>query len=268
MEEIREERTKVTKNPSTDVCDRADQSGEMSREGCPAGSAGRVRETPWKTLILGLFIVIGLTAFSGAMQGRLAHRWGPPEELIRAGERLAQFPLQCGDWVAEKDMTLSDEEILQLEPAGYLFRRYTHERTGEQVTVTILVGPTGPIAVHSPEICFSSRTYQQDTKRAAVPVGSPQSDDRLWSLRFKSRKLEGDRLQVYYGWSTGSGWSAAADARYAFARFPYLYKIQLAGYAGDREVTDPKYTDACGEFLKVFLPEVTEYLVDPTKSGS
>lgn len=258
----------MTENPSKDDRGLTDQPCETRGGECPGKSARTSRAGSWKALALGLFIVITLTVFSGAIQGRLAHRWGPPEELARAGERLARFPLQCGDWRAEKDLTLSDEEINQLAPAGYLFRHYTNERTGEQVTVTVLVGPTGPIAVHTPEICFSSRAYGEDTKRTAIPVGTSQSGDQLWSLRFKSRKLDEDRLQVYYGWSTGSGWTAAADPRYAFARFPYLYKIQLAGPASDREVTDAEHTDACREFLKVFLPELTEYQVDPTKNGS
>lgn len=259
----------MTQNPSQDDRGLNDQPCESCCNACPAGGSARTsRRGSWKALLLGLFIAVSLTAFSGAMQGRLAHRWGPPEELIQAGERLAQCPLQCGDWRAEKDLMLSDEETRQLAPAGYLFRDYTNERTGEKVTITVLVGPTGPTAVHSPEICFSSRTYEEDTRRAAVPVGSPQSDDQLWSLRFKSRKLEGDRLQVYYGWSIGSGWTAARDPRYAFARFPYLYKIQLAGPASDRELTDARHTDACREFLKLFLPELMEYQVDPTKNGS
>ena len=101
------------------------------------------------SLISGLVVVVTLTVLSGVMQGRLAHRWGPPEILSRAGDRLEEVPLRCGDWVAEKNETLSEAEIDQLEPAGYLFRRYTNQLTGDIVSVTVLVGPHGPIAVHN-----------------------------------------------------------------------------------------------------------------------
>jgi hypothetical protein len=214
-----------------------------------------------RTVLLGLFIVVALTVFSGAMQGRLAHRWGPPELLARAGERLEEVPLRCGDWVAERNETLSEEEIRQLEPAGYLFRRYTNQQTGDTVSVTVLVGPHGPIAVHSPEICFSSREYRRLGERSPASVAESSGNDALWTLLFQSRKLNAHLLRVYYGWSTGSEWQAAADPRYAFARFPYLYKIQLAGIVAG---TESESGNPCRAFLAAFLPRLREYQIDPT----
>ena len=53
------------------------------------------------------------------------------------------------------------------------------------------------------------------------------------------------------------------DPRYAFASFPYLYKIQLAGTVARAE---PDSADPCREFLAVFLPQLKEYQIDPTQS--
>ena len=75
--------------------------------------------------------------------------------------------------------------------------------------------------------------------------------------------MDAHLLRVYYGWSTGGKWQAAADPRYSFASFPYLYKIQLAGTVARAE---PDSADPCREFLAAFLTQLKEYQIDPTRS--
>jgi hypothetical protein len=153
-----------------------------------------------------------------------------------------------------------------LECNGYVLRQYTNSSTGEVVNLALILGPPGPIAVHTPEVCFSSRAYQPLHERERFSVSDVDgSEDTFWTVAYRTRNLRGDLMRACWAWSAGSRWSAADDARFAFAAKPYLYKIQLAGFpppGANLEVSDP-----CRNFLRDFLPAVRvkdkECLVEP-----
>ena len=109
-------------------------------------------------------------------------------------------------------------------------RQYENRKTGEIVTVAVLLGPAGPISVHTPDVCYSSQDYTVLGAPEQTRFGGGEgSQDELWSTSLRSTSLTAGNLRVYYGWSTGGPWSAPGDARFAFAGQPYLYKIQVAG---------------------------------------
>lgn len=212
--------------------------------------------------VLSIVLVVGLTLLSGIIHGRMSDRWGPPQDSLAAANKLAEIPDQFGGWKLQISEEISDSVVEMLECAGYINRTYVNQETGESVNVAILLGPPGPISVHTPEICYSSRDYAIVGEPQQVTVRSSQgSDDEFWAMTFQSRDLSADILRVYYAWSTGGGWSAAKAPRFTFAACPYLYKIQLAGHlppGADAEASDP-----CRSFLQNFVPVATRYLVEP-----
>ena len=120
--------------------------------------------------ILSLILVLVLTAISGAIHGRMSNRWGPPQDSRAAAEKLQDLPVQFGSWRLQSSDELSDFIEDTLQCVGYLLRTYANQETGEVVTVTILLGPPGPISVHTPEICFSSRAYEIREERQKVTI--------------------------------------------------------------------------------------------------
>jgi len=152
--------------------------------------------------------------------------------------------------VEESPMDRATIEMLQC--AGYVNRRYVNQKTGQSVSLAIIVGPPGPTAVHTPEICFSSRAYEREGERALVRLGTPAKRDTFWQVDFSARNIMAGKLRVYYAWSRGRHWEAANSPRFEFGAAPMLYKIQLASaippYVGDEPV------DAGREFLE----ELTE----------
>lgn len=159
---------------------------------------------------------------------------------------------------------MDKDTVEMLECTGSIVRTYRNPRTGDVVSLFVIVGPAGPIAVHTPEICYSSRNYKSRDARSQVAMAGEQGqDDQLWALSFKTKSVQEDLLRVYYAWSTGNRWSAPKDARFAFAGWPYLYKLQLSSKlpAG----TDLKTHDTCREFLKDFLPVLRQYLTEPSR---
>jgi hypothetical protein len=149
-----------------------------------------------------------------------------------------------------------------LECDGYFARTYVHQGTGDTVSVTVLLGPAGTIAVHIPEICYGSKNYSSRSERRRVAIaGQTRVKDEFWMIDFRRDNLRGDTVRSYYAWSTGRGWMAPDEPRYAFAGQPYLYKVQLSGLTpteGEHEMDS-----SCHRFLQDFVPIASKYLIDP-----
>jgi hypothetical protein len=190
-----------------------------------------------------LAIAVAITLAGGALYGNYSQRWSPPVELTAAAAQLEQFPQVVGSWKASEDLPIEKYAVDMLECKGYVHRRYVDQDSGQAVQLAFLVGPPGPIAVHTPEICFSSRAYEMAGERTETTFdGFTGKRNSFWRVDFTSRNALADGLRVYYAWSSGRTWSASRSPRFEFAGAPLLYKIQLAAYFVPRvneETPDP-----------------------------
>ena len=203
----------------------------------------------WNKWLLGTGCALTLILLGGVAHGVLSNRWGVSENTQALGRQLNSIPMEIGPWKCPEEGKLDDRTIYGiLEATGYISRVYVHQATSETVTVFLVFGPKGPIAVHTPEICYSARDVTQTSERQPVPADYDGKDGQLWKLGFETNSIDKRKMNVYYGWSDGGAWQAAKSPR--FWRTDYLYKIQTSCQAvGKKE-------DSTDEFLKVFLPEV------------
>jgi len=202
----------------------------------------------WPALALGIL----LTLSAGALYGKYSQRWGPPADLTTAAAQLERLPGQLGNWKLAEELPMEDSSVQMLECAGYVNRRYVNQQSGQIVNLAIIVGPAGPTAVHTPEICFSSRAYDLQRERQRIVLeSSPTKKHAFWRVDFSTKNALADDLRVYYAWSLGRTWEASASPRYEFAAQPYLFKLQLAGAV--RPGTVGKDSDPCREFLEELL---------------
>jgi len=208
-------------------------------------------------LVLGIGLVAASTLLSGAIHGWMSDRWGPPRNALAAAEKLQDIPDRFGNWELQSSDELAESVLTMLECIGYTFRTYVNQETGETVRVGVLLGPSGAMSVHTPEICFSSRDYTVFEERRRVAIENAGGE--FWALTFRANNLDADMLRVYYGWSTGEGWSAPEEPRFTYAGSPFLYKIQLAGSLP--RGADPETGDPCRAFLNDFVPVAERYLV-------
>jgi hypothetical protein len=240
-------------------------------------------------------LLIALGAVSGVVHGRLTNRWGAPADIKAAADVLAEPPQVCGEWKLARTEEIEDSTIRQLQCPGYLNAVYERERPGgsrDVVRVAVLVGPPGPIAVHTPEVCYSNADYEisNDRKPAiidAAPTGdrsksaSAKSDsaksasakpasakpaksaaeaqNEFWYVTLKSRGVDAFSLRVYYGWSTAGDWRASKRPRFEYAGQPYLYKLQAAAVLPPT-LSGEEAPDPCREFLVDFLPAIQDRL--------
>jgi EpsI family protein len=199
---------------------------------------------------LAIAILASLTVVSGALQGRLTSRWGMPPDAKAAVAALESLPQEFGGWRLQDTQELSEVVRNTLQCEDHLVATYVND-SGAMVNFAILLGPHGPISVHTPEVCYSSRQYDIVEDRARVRAGQPNQEDHFWRTRFRARDLDAREMHVYYAWSDGGPWTASQSPRVEYAGRPYLFKLQLAGYpeGGSESAFDP-----CEDFLNDFAP--------------
>lgn len=207
-----------------------------------------------------------LTVASGMWHGRISNRWGPPTAVRPALEMLPGVPREIGDWTLVDEQQLDPQVVDTLQCHGYLYRIYEHQESGQKVNVVVLLGPPGPISVHTPEICYSGQGFESDGQRVMHAVSRPgnSEQDQFWSVRMKPLQNDGSVQQVYYAWSDGSRWTNPESPRWAFRRQPYLYKLQLASVqpsespaAGDSQMQGAE------DFLHEFSAAARPFIVSP-----
>jgi hypothetical protein len=187
---------------------------------------------------IALAVAVLITLTGGILYGNYSQRWNTSAEMQVAVSHLGSFPREVGIWKAVEDLPIEESALQMLECKGHLNRRYVNEETGKSLQLAIMLGPPGPIAVHTPEICYSSRAYELTDERAeAVLEASSGKRHSFWKVDFTTRNAMADGLRVYYAWGDGGNWNASSSPRFEFAGAPLLYKLQLASYvssyAGD-----------------------------------
>jgi hypothetical protein len=192
-----------------------------------------------------------LTVFAGILTAGLipglwAGRWIPAVSLDEAVARLPNIPYVVGEWTG-RDLPVKAAERTAANASGFLRRRYVNARTGGSVALLVLCGRPGPIAVHTPDVCFRGSGFDEIGKsfRHDIP-GSTGS--RLWVRQFQKAQPSPVTLRVFYGWSANGTWEASDSPRLAFARSPVLYKLYVIR---DLAVPDePLAEDPAGELLR------------------
>lgn len=211
-------------------------------------------------LIIGVLVTLAATIGGGVIHGRLSDRWGASAAVQEAASALEALPEEFGAWRMSENSQLDQASLDELQPYGYVNRTYLNMATGQQVNFFVLMGPVGPTAVHTPEVCYSARNYAitQPAEVTEVRAGDRRLDE-FWAMTFQANSLDGGLLRVYYGWSNGTRWEAVSDARFNFAGLPYLYKTQLAAYLPPG--ADLENEDACRQFLMDLLPVLRGHMV-------
>ena len=126
-------------------------------------------------------------------------------------------------------------------------RVYRNQTTGAMINAALLFGPRGPIAVHTPEICYDSVGTEQTRERQVESIKTDAGTHQLWSVQFSKAPDPEPSIEVWYAWSDGGTWEAKENPRLWMT--DKLYKIQIAG------PVDPDKRP-CRDFMKAFLPQV------------
>jgi hypothetical protein len=200
---------------------------------------------------LALLLIVG----TGAVHGMRTGRWQPSEGVTDAANRLNAIPARIGDWDGE-EVALTGREPPGV--AAHLCRRYTNARTGEAVTMFLVCGRPGPVAIHTPDVCYAASGYGMGTPiKYAPPQGSAAE---FWTTDM-ARTTHADRSQmrIFWAWNAGDGWRASDQPRFQFAAAPVLFKMYLLRELSG--VGDPSLDrDPVVSFAQCLLPTMNSAL--------
>jgi len=193
----------------------------------------------------------------GIVHGFWTDRWAPPVETAQAAERLNAIPLELGEWDGESLEVKSGEAGAGV--AGCIKRRYVHRKTGTTISLFLVCGRPGPVSIHTPDVCYGASGFLVNARDRYESA----SGDSMWKTdATRTNATEQTRLRLYWGWSAGSAWTAADDARVQFARRPVLHKLYVV-----RELSglnDSSDSEPCEEFLSLLLPALRKALFAPS----
>jgi hypothetical protein len=212
------------------------------------------------TFLLCSLVLLAGTVAGGWYHGQTNNRWGvKPDERV-AGDRLkTMLPQNVGNWKYVDKREFSEDVENMLQCKAYLNHIYENQQTGDVVTVAVLVGPHGPVAVHTPEICYSSRDYSIAAGREKKTIKTKDGREHsLWQLLLEPRTADLLPQTVVYGWSTGTTWEAAEHPRFSYGGTSHLYKVQAA-VLSPAKIAD---YDPAEDFLSSFLSELQSKLVE------
>jgi hypothetical protein len=204
-------------------------------------------------VLIGLPIVVAF----GVAEGRWTNRWSMSDELQQATARLAGVPLTIGAWEGH-DEALDERQVVQAEMSGYLSRQYVDRRSGRSLWVLLVCGRPGPTSLHTPDVCLPANGYGETaTPERVSPTGEAEPAE-FWMARFQKAGDLPEPRQLLWSWSAGGPWMAPDHPRFAFGRYPFLYKL----YVVQPLVGTDDATAAAdrAEFLTSFLPTVNAAL--------
>lgn len=202
-----------------------------------------------------------LVTLTALIQGDWSGRWTTSDKLQKAVDQLKKVPTRIGDWeghpreLAKTPASLNRRQLEIGEVAGYVARDYTNRRDGGQVMVLLVCGRPGPIAVHTPDICYEGIGY------TAPKPHQPAVEPAVESAQFTSalfRKPDAPSLQIFWTWNDGHGWQTPDNPRLTFAPAKALYKLYIVRAVPlGREPLGPQATQ---QLLQQFLPTLDHTL--------
>jgi hypothetical protein len=212
-------------------------------------------------LTIACIAAAALTVAPAIIEGLYNNRWGVAPNMDAAAEQLKKMPRDFGHWTFVRDgEPVSDMVKEALALAGSLSRDYVNREDGTNVSLLLMVGESGPLMRHPPNICYANRANQQvgEMTKFHVDTTKPASEFNLLVYR-RPQALTNDRFLVAYSMAVGPKWSAPTMPRLEFGGAPLLYKVQMLTVLDPSQDTEKgiatlqKFAD---EFCSVFQERV------------
>lgn len=213
--------------------------------------------------ILTLFAAILLVVLCGVIHGVWTDRWQVSQDVHHSSAALERVPENFGDWEGQL-FELPANQLQVAEIAGYFGCRYIHRQNGNVVSVLLVCGRPGPIAVHPPDVCYQGQGFglvgppEKQTINMNTLVGTTDTPEFLMAKFRKAGASVPETIRVFWSWSATGSWQVPSNTRIAFARHSALYKLYIV-----RDLTlpdEPIADDPVVEFLREFLPQLNQTL--------
>jgi hypothetical protein len=196
-----------------------------------------------------LLILAVVFAAGGAIYGLETNRWSSAEDVVKS-ERFAAIGAAVGNWTGDEPTINIDEK-----EKTYTYTRRYKRRDGRMVQASVVGGPAGFIAAHTPDVCYPGTGYQMKGDVSRAELATPSGPARTCVGDFAKHDAVGSHfMKIYWCWSDDGHWDAPTYPRFYYARSRGLTKIYLiVPYAEDDLA---RADELFREFAPVFLAEV------------
>lgn len=200
---------------------------------------------------------------SGVVHGLNTGRWGVPESIAAAAERLDQIPMTIAEsWDGQPLDEIPQRQLDQAGAVGYITRRYVNRQNGSAVNVLVLCGHKGPIATHPPTVCFTGSGFMLKSAPTRRTVADAESIPlgEFWHGDFR-KDSDGIRtvVRTLWAWNATGKWEAPDNPRITYGPYNHLHKMYVT-----RDVTASDLSvdeDPCLDFLRQFIVELDDILL-------
>jgi hypothetical protein len=131
---------------------------------------------------------------------------------------------------------------------------------GTRFTILLVCGRPGPVSVHTPDICYQGiGAIVGDPDNRTVELGEDHEDAQFKVIRVRgadNRQAQG-RQEVYWSWNARGRWENPKFPRFAYARYPHLYKLYVMRNVEPSELPED---NPAPDFLQKLLPELDKAL--------
>lgn len=199
-------------------------------------------------------IVLGICC--GIVHGFWTDRWTVSHAPAEAAARMAQLPLEAGDWQAQ-ELPVSDRETEAI--SGRLYRRYLNRLSGSVVTVALVTGLPGPVSIHTPDVCYKANGFKVAAPIKYLYKGPAAAE--FWTADLKKVKAaEVMHQRIFWAWTTTGEWSVPDNPRWHFAAERVLFKLYLIREMATAD--EPLEEDPCIDLMHQLLPQLRRVLFD------
>jgi hypothetical protein len=211
--------------------------------------------------IPGWFALAGIVAMAaaGICHAIWTERWARDDGHFAASLDLSRVPGSLGDWQGQEPIQEEDNGLVHYS------RRYMNRATGRSVMLVLTYGKPGPVAVHTPDVCYESSGYEITRPVRFTPnlTNGGQSGE-FFTSQFRKKTPTGPQvLRIFWSWYADGAWLAPDNPRLVFARYPRLLKLYLINESSAENA--PAERDPCLELLPLILP-ASQKLLDPSNS--
>ncbi len=218
--------------------------------------------------IQGLAALISVVILGGLLHGIMSGRWQfSAGRLDEVAPRLNDVPMLIGTWRGVTQPVEEEEQFTRHGVVSWVVRRYTDRRTGQEVEIMLLCGRAGPISVHTPDVCYQSAGFLEEStaQRREVPTEAGVLSHFMNSRFSKSNGTTSTKLEIWWCWGYEGQWEVPDNPRFHFARSPYLLKLYVIRNIPLGVKTD----DSCSSFIRDCLPTLTSALFSsPSADGA
>lgn len=215
--------------------------------------------------IQGMAALISVVILAGLLHGITSGRWQfSADRLDDVVPRLKNVPMVIGTWSGVNQPIEEEEQFTRHGMVGWLVRRYTDRRTGQEVEVMLVCGRSGPVSVHTPDVCYKNAGFQEEAgqQRREVPTQAGVMSQFMNARYAKGDALAAMKLDIWWCWGFDGTWSAPDNPRFHFARSPYLFKL----YVVRNLPLGAKQDESCANFIRDCLPTINAALFPSTSS--